>query len=312
VLASASRLINYLALKVGFIDAEFYLKDNPDVAAAGVNPVWHYLRRGRIEGRKPLARSPRQNPPGAAKLGIATADLPEISITRGESEFADKNRWYDHLTQRIIQQELRRNSVCVDAGCHAGDILRLMIRSAPDGTFYAFEPLPHLYRQLRARFPHPQVKIFDIALSNKKGSASFNYVVSNPGYSGLLRRHYDNPNEKDSQIVVQTDLLDNIIPATESVDLIKIDVEGAELQVLQGAIRTIKRTKPLVIFEHGLGASDCYGTNPEQVYSFLCDECGLKISLLNDFLEHRQALSLGAFCEQFHEARNYYFLAHPA
>src|SRR5690606_22337388 len=104
--------------------------------------------------------------------------------------------------------------------------------------------------------------------------ASFNYVVSNPSYSGLVKRKYDRPDEKDTTIEVETDLLDNVLPDDYKPTLIKIDVEGGELRVLEGAKSIIAKTKPVIIFEHGIGASDMYGATPEQVFTLLAD-CGL-------------------------------------
>ena len=96
--------------------------------------------------------------------------------------------------------------------------------------------------------------------------AVFKFVESNPGYSGLKERKYDRPNEIVKDIVVKTDLLDEIIPSGEKIDFIKIDVEGAELQVLKGGMELIRRNKPVIIFEHGLGAADCYNTKPVDIF----------------------------------------------
>jgi hypothetical protein len=58
--------------------------------------------------------------------------------------------------------------------------------------------------------------------------------------------------------------------------LIKIDVEGAEEQVLRGALETIRRHQPVVVLEHGNSAA-AYGTRPDDVFRLLCDEAGLRI-----------------------------------
>ncbi len=140
---------------------------------------------------------------------------------------------------------------------------------------------------------------------------TFQHVVTNHAYSGLRRRRYDRPNEQVVEITVDVQPLDELLPATQHIDLIKIDVEGAELEVLRGAVATITRCRPLVIFEHGLGGSDFYGTTPEAVYDLLVDVCDLRISLLGDWLEGRAPLDRAALAEQFHQQTNFYFLAHP-
>ena len=243
-----------------------------------------------------------------AKQIVGPAFAPKVRRLLGT---IDKNTFYDVLSYEIMKRRLGRRSVCVDVGCHKGSFLRWMMELAPEGTFYAFEPLPELYKNLAASFPLPQVKVFNLALSNQAGFVTFNHVISNPAYSGLCKRKYDRPNETDCTISVTTDLLDNIVEGKDHIDFIKIDVEGAELQVLQGAIRTISRCRPIIVFEHGVGAADCYGTRPEHVYDLLSGDCGLKISLLEGWLNGRSPLSKDAFRKQFNQGLNYYFVAHP-
>jgi len=75
--------------------------------------------------------------------------------------------------------------------------------------------------------------------------------------------------------------LDNILPADTKIELIKIDVEGDELLVQEGAINTITRNKPVIIFEHGLGASESNDATPTKLYNLLSD-CELKVSTLDN------------------------------
>jgi hypothetical protein len=45
--------------------------------------------------------------------------------------------------------------------------------------------------------------------------------------------------------------------------------------VVEGALETIRRHRPIVVFEHGLGASKHYETSPSDMYQLLCHEAGL-------------------------------------
>jgi FkbM family methyltransferase len=218
-----------------------------------------------------------------------------------------QNQRYDRLTHVVIQKVCKRDSNCIDIGCHKGEVLDIMRRYAPEGKHYGFEPIPALFDSLSKKYGDSCV-ISNIALSNVKGTSSFNYVVSNPSYSGLIKRKYDRSNEKDTLIEVQTDLLDNVLPTAYKPHLIKIDVEGGELQVLEGAKETLAKHKPMVIFEHGLGASEFYNASPDKVYNLL-NSCGLRINLLSNWLENKAPLSQPAFEEQFYKILNYYFIA---
>lgn len=224
----------------------------------------------------------------------------------------DPNSYYDHLAGLVMKRVLTPTSVCVDAGCHTGQVLREMVALAPNGRFLAFEPIPDLFGRLQAEFTADNIRLFQLALSDKAGTTSFNYVITNPAYSGLKKRVYGRPHEEDTQIQVQTETLDAILrsEAVPRVDYIKIDVEGAEYLVLKGAADCIKTHKPYIVFEHGKGGADCYGTTPEEVYRLLCDACGMRISLLNDWLLGKKPLTQAEFCNQYENRKNYYFMAH--
>ena len=221
-----------------------------------------------------------------------------------------QNHRYDMQAKKVLKKVLGPTANCIDVGCHEGEFLDLFLKYAPKGTHFAFEPLPDYYENLIKNYSK-KCQVFPQALSDKKGESTFNYVISNPAYSGLQKRNYDKPNEKDTSITVQTDLLDHILPETTKIDLIKIDVEGGEYQVLKGAINTLKNNQPVVIFEHGLGAADVYGTTPEMIYELLVEECGLEIATMKNWLKRKPSFSKETFCQHFYQNLDYYFIAFP-
>lgn len=223
------------------------------------------------------------------------------------------NKRYDSQAEQVMERVLERNSNCIDVGCHIGSVLDLMMRVAPDGHFYAFEPIPHLFASLSTKYQSAaDVHLFQAALSDEAGTTSFQHVESNPGYSGLRRRTYSRPDERVVEIDVELLRLDDVIASDVDIRLIKVDVEGAELQVLRGAVETIRRCRPYIVFEHGMGAADHYGTRPEMVYDLL-HEAGLHISTMSDWLSSAESVGFSreAFIDQFDQGRNFYFLAHP-
>jgi FkbM family methyltransferase len=218
---------------------------------------------------------------------------------------------YDHHTRQIMGKVLQPTSNCVDVGCHKGSVLIYMLKTAPSGTHHAFEPIPALAGTLQQRFP--KVGVHQIALSDTPGHASFQHVVSAPGFSGFRRMGYVPDSADVTEIQVRVDTLDNVLPPDLPIAFIKIDVEGAQLQVLKGAKRTITKYRPFIVFEHGASAEKIYGTRSEQVYAFLTEECGLRVSKLEAWLNGKPPLTSAAFASSVgHFAGSeFVFLAHP-
>ena len=230
--------------------------------------------------------------------------LLHISVTR--------NQRYDAYTLKIIQRSLKPDSNCIDIGCHKGEILDLMIKGARHGRKIGFEPIPELYQFLTEKYSaDPHVKIYPTALYDQTGSTTFQHVLNAPAYSGIKKRKYDGKHVDIDQITVQTGLLDHFIPDDLQIDLMKIDVEGAEFRVMKGGVATLKRCKPVIIFEFGLGAADFYNSKPKEMFAFLTRECGMKISTLKGFLDHAQTLTEPQFTSMFENGREYYFVGHP-
>jgi len=221
----------------------------------------------------------------------------------------DDNPRYDQLTVEVVKRVLGREDSGVDVGAHAGDILEQMVAVAPDGRHYAFEPIPYLAEELRRRFP--DVQVHEVALSDAEGEATFHHVVSNPSYSGLQRRRFDRPHENVMLTTVRTARLDDLLPADHAVRLLKIDVEGGELGVLRGAARTLATHRPVIVFEHGLGAADFYDTRPETLADLLAEH-GYRINLLDRWLDGAPPIDRTEFVRQFDDNENYYFIACPS
>jgi FkbM family methyltransferase len=183
-----------------------------------------------------------------------------------------RDRMDNELTSLILAIALREDSCCIDVGAHSGTILREMVRLAPRGRHVAYEPIPALAEGLRARFPGVDVR--EAAVANCGGRTSFNHVVTVPAMSGLRLRQFDGPVQSEV-LDVRVESLDEALPDFVPT-FIKIDVEGGELGVLQGAKRMLGTHRPFVLFEHGKGGADVYGTTSGEVHAVLA-EAGLRI-----------------------------------
>lgn len=174
----------------------------------------------------------------------------------------------------LLKSVLAENSNCIDVGAYRGRVLAEIARMALHGRHIAYEPLPHLYRYLADHFPSVEVR--QAAVSNEEGETSFAYVKNMPARSGFCERSYP-VRQQIERLIVRTETLDRNLAAGYVPALIKIDVEGAERQVIEGAIDTISRYKPVILFEHGKGGAVHYGTQPRHIYELLHKQAGLNI-----------------------------------
>ena len=86
-------------------------------------------------------------------------------------------------------------------------------------------------------------------------------------------------------------------------------MEGGEEGVIRGGIKTIRKSKPLIVFEHAEDVAQVYGTTSASLFDLINDECGLKISIMQDWLEGKKPLQKADFVKQL--GINYNFVAHP-
>lgn len=224
-----------------------------------------------------------------------------------------QNLRYDRLTDKIMVSHLRPQSNCVDVGCHKGEILERMLHCSPQGHHYAFEPLPDMYRSLQERFGD-KASIFPYALADTSGDKiTFNLVANAPAYSGLRQRSYDDlPEARVEQIEVDVRRLDDVVPEGTQIDFIKIDVEGGDYNVLRGASRIIGESKPLIIFEFGLGGADHYGVTPADLFALMAGQYGYNLYTLDSYLKRRPPLTEETLTHLYTTAKEYYFVAAPA
>jgi FkbM family methyltransferase len=102
---------------------------------------------------------------------------------------------------------------------------------------YAFEAEPEHAQCLRANVTEPNITITEVALSSEPGTVNFSKSIHNSGMSHV----------SETGTAIECEPLDRW--KIRDVDLIKIDVEGHELSVLQGAEHTILRNRPVLFME---------------------------------------------------------------
>ncbi len=133
----------------------------------------------------------------------------------------------------------------------------------PEGQVLAYEPMPSRFELLRENVElngFENVSCFPVALSDKDGEA----YIGGPGMMRLTEKRTDTP--------IKTARLDSHLRrlGLRRVDVVKIDVEGAELRVLHGMRRTIENSPGIKIVCEIHGRQMLrYGDDREHLFKFI-------------------------------------------
>lgn len=162
---------------------------------------------------------------------------------------------YGHYSPEILEvleHFVKAGDHVVDIGAHVGYFSTYLgQRVTAQGAVYSFEPDPRAYERLSMSVQANQmdwVKTFPVALSAKSGQIEF-YLSPQLGWSTAVK----NSHLTDLQAtIVKTIPFDTLVDEgsiSSDIRLVKIDVEGLEVEVLSGMRRTIEKAHPILIAE---------------------------------------------------------------
>src|SRR5512132_2521834 len=195
-------------------------------------------------------------------------DLTVLAVLRGLN-----GDWEPHI-RRFLERTVQAGWVCVDIGANIGTHTLAMASMATEGTVVAFEASPRSFGYLSRNIadlpaPKARVKLVNLALWNETGRLNLAVIAELPGCSFVtpstdvaqseaLLRQVINPSdvagvvlhigiEAVAAITLDTWVREN---GLERIDLVKLDVEGAEARVLQGAEDALRKNAPILITEY--------------------------------------------------------------
>ena len=142
----------------------------------------------------------------------------------------------------LFHEAVRPGMTVVDIGAHLGYFtLQAARRVGPQGRVFAFEPnpdtLPFLRANVDANGVADRVTIVDRALAARTGTATL--FVAPSGDTTSLHPGEPDVTERTVELVAADDVLAGAVP-----DVVKLDVEGGEVEVLQGMGSTLSRVGP--------------------------------------------------------------------
>ncbi len=202
--------------------------------------------------------------------------------------YGNWNHFEDGEYEVVIKHFSREGQVIVDAGAHMGDWSDLVLQHTHNNCrLISFEPVPNFYNKLCNRIGN-RAEIHNKALGREEAYAIMNYYyVESEGCSSLYERKVlnDIPVKK---IKVPVTSLDSfcVTNKIDHIDLLKIDVEGAEWDLLLGANDMISQRKiPVIQFEYG-GTYPDANITLQQVYAFFASRGYAVFRITEDGLIH--------------------------
>lgn len=156
------------------------------------------------------------------------------------------------LEQSLVDKYSHPESVVYDLGANAGFYALIAARRVgPRGRVYAFEPAPLLAQRIRenaTRNSLDNVHIVEAAVSAKDGRIQFGIAGGTSTENSILRA------DSENSLDIESVRLDSFCQSHPDPSLLMIDIEGAEIDALQGGLTMLARARPVIMVEvHWLG-----------------------------------------------------------
>lgn len=147
----------------------------------------------------------------------------------------------------LLPQFCDKNLISVDIGANAGMYTHHMLKHSK--MVYAFEPNPRYIKRLLRCFPRGVV-VHPVALSNRAGESELRIPMGINGAGTLEESNKFGGSYNSAEIEVIKVTMKSLDEfGFKDVGFIKIDVEGYEHTVLEGAVKTITESKPAMLIE---------------------------------------------------------------
>ncbi|UKE79344.1 FkbM family methyltransferase [Xanthomonas graminis] len=183
----------------------------------------------------------------------------------GTSDLRNEEHAQAYSPRRFFDKLLTTNApVIVDVGAHRGESIQYFKSIYPDCQLYSFEPDPQNFAELKKMAAQFGTTTMCVALGEKEEVGHY-YRQSISHLGGLLQINADSIDSlgyarqaTNEEILVSKTTLDNACATLgiAHVHILKIDVQGFELQVLEGATTILQHTDCAVI---EIGLYDFYG-----------------------------------------------------
>lgn len=199
----------------------------------------------------------------------------------------------DQLAALLVTQLPQAGKTFIDVGAHIGSIIASVAQRGAGIRIVAVEAIPEKAERLKRKFP--QVPVHACAVGDQDGEVSFFINTEQSGYSSLSGPGAGIARGSIQEVRVPIRRLDDLVEH-QGVDMIKIDVEGAELGVLRGSLQLLAACRPVVMFESGPADAAGLGYTKPGMWQFLAGQ-GYQLLLPHRLAHDGAPLSLEGFVD---------------
>ncbi len=200
---------------------------------------------------------------------------------------------HEETTTNLFKKTIKKGDTIVDLGANIGYFTLLAAKlTGREGKVYSFEPEPKNYNYLLKNIKlnnYDNVLAIQKAVSDKNGKTKLYICEHDTGHHtinqyGGIENYKPNTNNKENFIEIDTIILDDFLRNKEKlVDVIKMDIEGAEMLALSGMGETIKRNKNLRMFvEFFPLLIRKMGSSPEEFIRKILEDYGFSIFVIGE------------------------------
>lgn len=246
-----------------------------------------------------ISRLPVKSPPPPAptERRIATAHYHgqpfQCFLDDCIGEYILTGKGWDNQLASILSQlgEQHKTGDIVEIGANIGASFVPIAKQFPQFQFHCVEPVPAFYTLLEYNAAHSNsnnLHLYPIAVSATVGEQI--EIHTQIGTAGAIAE-YDGHQNLGAKIFTSTTIDEQF--ADQTIQLLKIDVDGFEHQVLHGAKNTLQRCQPWIFMEFHAHLMDKMGTDPHTItsqlqqagynYIYAWDNVGKEIGLITDF-----------------------------
>lgn len=197
---------------------------------------------------------------------------------------------YEPAVTDVISSVVKKGDVCLDVGANFGwytTLLQKLCGGSNGGEVHAFEPMPDIFSELKHNWKlagepknvflnnlalGDEAKLIDIHRFTNLSSGFSSFSVDGKG---------DYETFSVPMVTLDSYLMDKNV---RDIDFMKIDVEGAELMFLHGALKLFEqKTPPFIMAEMALGTTKGFGYLPNDLIEFMRQRAAYDFYALDDF-----------------------------